>query len=557
MVGNDLSFDHETATQHSFILRVTHTNGASDDFTIIIPVGDVNDQPPQIHIQDVRFFETVGNEILQTGYFIHEFTGSADVAGTDLTWALIDDPSGKFTLMANGWLQLRDAGQYDYEDNTGPYEITVQATDEAGNSARWTTHVEVRNINEHPYFEDGPFGGVTVTPGEINVMPPAAYDPEGDQLTWSFVPNPYGHAQDSDFFNIDSATGAITWKVAPVVGQKTDELGNGRYSVSIRIEDPQGLERVQNYTIIVPDAPYIGQGNAPISFDIIQGATAVTTLSGTISDTSPAGEIFWSLSGTHAHLFDIDNNGDIRWVNAPVFSTTPSDNIYSFTAILTDNHNLTDTIDITVNVLESSPLVLTSGLTSSAYDENTNLAVGDMIYTAAATYQGSTTGVSMSLVAGGSLFNELAIDPTTGQVFIVGNDLSFDHETATQQTFVLRVSHTSGTTHDFTITIPVNDVNEAPEIFQGDAPLNAFASVGDPNVAAISAIDPDQNDSLSWTWAGEDAADFSIIDGIITWITPPSPGQVSADSDNIFEITAIVSDDDGLQDTIDVLITLL
>ena len=57
--------------------------------------------------------------------------------------------------------------------------------------------------------------------------------------------------------------------------------------------------------------------------------------------------------------------------------------------------------------------------------------------------------------------------------------------------------------------------------------------------------------------SGADADDFTIADGVISWKTPPTPGQPSASGDNIFDITAIVSDDENLQDMIDLSITLM
>ena len=100
------------------------------------------------------------------------------------------------------------------------------------------------------------------------------------------------------------------------------------------------------------------------------------------------------------------------------------------------------------------------------------------------------------------------------------------------------------------------DVNEAP-VIDDNTPTVLTATVGETALTSITATDPDINELFSWSLTGADADDFTIADGVISWKTPPTPGQPSASGDNIFDITAIVSDDENLQDMIDLSITLM
>ena len=184
-----------------------------------------------------------------------------------------------------------------------------------------------------------------------------------------------------------------------------------------------------------------------------------------------------------------------------------------------------------------------------------NQSLTGFAYIAMTSYLGSSADITYSLVITLDTLEGLTIDPTTGEVWSV-YDVALDFETRAEEIFIVRATHISGASNDFTITIPLIDVNEAP-VIDDNTPTVLTATVGETALTSITATDPDINELLSWSLTGADADDFTIADGVISWKTPPTPGQPSASGDNIFDITAIVSDDENLQDMIDLSITLM
>ena len=104
------------------------------------------------------------------------------------------------------------------------------------------------------------------------------------------------------------------------------------------------------------------------------------------------------------------------------------------------------------------------------------------------------------------------------------------------------------------VTVGVTNVNEPPVVSgrrrvtrAEDAPLA---------VHTYTASDP-ENDPLTWDLSGDDAGDFEISDGVLSFKASPdyeAPGD--ADADNQYSVTVEASDDGGLTGTRDVTVTV-
>ena len=355
----------------------------------------------------------------------------------------------------------------------------------------------------------------------------------------------------------DLATGSL---VITIDGQYELIVNNLQYVVFV---DPAGREFTATdfaaaYETSFPNVAVF----EAISDDITIAAASVGThapvaLSGFVTATDGGSYgVDWSLAQTGDHsLFEIDLiSGTLSWIEAPVIDAeTPANNVRTVTVIATDGGGLTDSIDVTVTVRKFHPILLTSDSELPAMAENQSLT--GFAYIAMTSYLGSSADITYSLVITLDTLEGLTIDPTTGEVWSV-YDVALDFETRAEEIFIVRATHISGASNDFTITIPLIDVNEAP-VIDDNTPTVLTATVGETALTSITATDPDINELLSWSLTGADADDFTIADGVISWKTPPTPGQPSASGDNIFDITAIVSDDENLQDMIDLSITLM
>ena len=166
----------------------------------------------------------------------------------------------------------------------------------------------------------------------------------------------------------------------------------------------------------VNEAPVIEQGDG-LSIETVQMFTNVATL--TASDAGANDTLSWELAGPNAGLFSIDANGTLSWQTAPVFDAiTPENNIVTVSVVARDGAGLTDTIEVTVNVLEHWPLVLVSEPQLTPRDEDMPIASGTQIYTVTAQAQGSTENITYQLITGaqGGTLSDLTIDENTGVV---------------------------------------------------------------------------------------------------------------------------------------------
>ena len=152
---------------------------------------------------------------------------------------------------------------------------------------------------------------------------------------------------------------------------------------------------------------------------------------------------------------------------------------------------------------------------------------------------------------GGSSFD---INPATGQI-MVGARITLDEETGASYSVDVTATDPWGTvTADaVTVTITINDVNEAPTITGGVTRIGV-----DENTAIVTAVstytatDVDQDISATpvvWSVSGADAGDFSIsnvseTEGQLTFKKIPN-FEMPADAgmDNMYMVTVVATDD--------------
>ena len=97
------------------------------------------------------------------------------------------------------------------------------------------------------------------------------------------------------------------------------------------------------------------------------------------------------------------------------------------------------------------------------------------------------------------------------------------------------------------VTIKVTDVDEAPKIITGGLVVRGtsdtnYAENGMGMVATYSAAGPDA-DMATWTLEGDDAGDFMITDGMLTFMSLPDyENPMDADMDNVYMVTIMAND---------------
>ena len=131
-----------------------------------------------------------------------------------------------------------------------------------------------------------------------------------------------------------------------------------------------------------------------------------------------------------------------------------------------------------------------------------------------------------------------------------------DYET--KQTYMVTVmaEDSFGESASIMVTITVTDVDEAPDVTGDD--MAEYAENGTGAVATYAAVDPEGADITSWALGGDDADDFMIDGGVLSFKKSPDyematdgdrnndgdssdPGDEA--SDNTYEVTVQATDE--------------
>ncbi len=187
--------------------------------------------------------------------------------------------------------------------------------------------ISVTNVNEAPTITSG--AAVSFAENATGtVYTVAATDPDaGATLTYSFT------GTDAARFNINSTTGAITFKSTPNYEAPTDAGANNVYDVTVRASDGTNIttKAVAITVTNVNEAPVITSA-ATASF-AENGTGTVYTAAAT--DVDAGTTLTYSLTGTDAAKFNIDaTTGVVTFKSSPNYEA-PTDsganNVYNVT----------------------------------------------------------------------------------------------------------------------------------------------------------------------------------------------------------------------------------
>ena len=213
----DYTPDADFSGTDSFTYAVDDGNGGTDQATVTLNVGAVNDAPVA---QDDSF--SLDEDTSLTGENVLADNGSgagSDIDGDTLTVSLVSDVS-------NGSLTLNPDGTFDYTpdaDFTGSDSFTYEVDDGNGGSDQATVTLDVGAVNDAPVAQDDSFslsedGALTGENVLADNSSGADSDIDGDTLTVSLVSdvthgtltlNPDGsfdYTPDADFTGTDSFT---------------------------------------------------------------------------------------------------------------------------------------------------------------------------------------------------------------------------------------------------------------------------------------------------------------------------------------------------------------
>ena len=530
---------------NEYLLTVLARDDAfnSSSLPITVTMADVNEGPEVTGTTSLSFTESqLTDRVLAT------YTGrDPEDPSADITrWSLSGTDAGDFTINENGELSFRNVPDYERpadSNRDNVYNFSVRASDGSLNGYLSVT-VTVEDVNESPTITTTSKTDFTYREnGTATIYTFKATDPERGTITWSV------RGTDGDDFTI-SETGALTFTDSPdFESPQGSGLDDNQYLVTIQVRDDAFNSSSLAVTVTVTD--------------VNEGPEVTGTTSLTFTENQPTGRVLatyngrdpedpfaditrWSLSGTDAGDFTINENGDLSFRNVPDYerpADSGRDNVYNFSVRASDG-SLYGYLGVTVNVedVNESPTITTTSKTDFTYRENGTAT----IYTFKATDPERGT---ITWSVRGTDGDDFTISETGALTFTDSPDFESSQGSGlddNQYLVTIQVRDDAFNSSSLDITVTVTDVNEGPEVtgqqtlsFTENQPMGRV-------LATYNGRDPEDPsaDITRWSLSGTDAGDFTINEnGELSFRNIPDHERpADSNRDNVYNFSVRASD---------------
>ena len=330
----------------------------------------------------------------------------------------------------------------------------------------------------------------------------------------------------------------LSFASSPNYESPTDSGGDNVYEVTVVARDDASNSGTLDVVVTVTDqneGPEIS-GQQSLSFTENQTTERVLATYTATDPEDPSALITrWSLTGTDAGDFTINENGELTFRNTPDYerpADSNRDNIYTFSVRAYDGryygyHEVT----VTVTDENEPPAINTVSNPAFTYRENDTKAV----YTFRAT---DPEGGDITWTPGGADGGDFIIEE--GALKFASPPDFESPRGASENEYQVTVQASDGQVAPATlaVTVTVTDVNEGPEV-TGDQSMSSTENRStDQVLARYTGRDPESPGTPinRWSTSGTDGGDFTINEnGELTFRnTPDYERPADSNRDNIY-----------------------
>ncbi|WP_431303425.1 VCBS domain-containing protein [Sediminicoccus sp. BL-A-41-H5] len=236
----------DAGADNVYNITVTASDGtlSSAAQPVAITVTNVNEGPSVTSGATASFAENASGTV-------YTATGT-DPESNALTWVLGGADAARFDINANtGVVTFKTAPNFEAPADAGAdnvYNITVTASDGSNSSAAQPVAITVTNVNEGPTVTSGATANFAEN-GLGIVYTATGTDPDaGTSLTWALG------GTDAGLFNINAASGAVTFKAAPNFDAPADAGANNVYDITVTASDGSLFSTPRAVAITVTNA---------------------------------------------------------------------------------------------------------------------------------------------------------------------------------------------------------------------------------------------------------------------------------------------------------------
>ena len=388
-VGEGTMLDYES-DKMMYMVTVTANDGTGADnatgsIAVTIMVTDVNDYSPMF---DAETAELMVAENTEAGMPVGDPLIATDGDGEDVTYSLSGDDAMYFAIgEETGQIAVGEGTMLDYESDKKTYMVTVTADDGTGAdnaTGSIAVTIMVTDVNDYSPMFDAETAELMVAENTEAGMPVGdpviATDGDGEDVTYSLS------GDDAMYFDIDDM-GQITVGEGTVLDYESDKT---MYMVTVTADDGTGADNATGsiaVTIMVTDvndySPMFDAETAELM--VAENTEAGMPVGDPVIATDGDGEdVTYSLSGDDAMYFDIDDMGQITVGEGTVLDYDSDKTMYMVTVTADDGtgaENGTDSIAVTIMVIDNTPPAFPSATANRSVEENQEVgtAVGDPV----------------------------------------------------------------------------------------------------------------------------------------------------------------------------------
>ena len=525
-----LDADDTGTDEYSVTVTATEASGRSVGQGVTITVNDVNEAPmmtvgvtTQMHAEDDEDDATDDAEVLTVG----EYRATDPDVGTTLTWSVEGADKDRFEISSSGDLTFEVAPNYEMPEDAGRnnvYNVTVVVTDDGVDAddenemtAMREVVITVTNVEEDGTVElsaQQPKAGVELTASVTDLDGGVT----GKEWQW----------YDDTINESDLTQNAIAGATSDTYTPKDGDVGK-TLSARVTYTDNKGAHSAVGtaaHLVLArgdhePKFDDDEDGKRTIAENSLEDIAVGLPVTATDGDTDDV--LTYTLSGRDAASFTVgqddrltnNNEGGQIKVGADTELDHETKPIYMVTVKATDPGGLSDSIDVTITVMDVDEAPeISEGVANAAPEfasataervvaENT--AAGENIGDPVAASDDDDDTLTYGLR--GPYAGSFDIGTATGQLM---TKAVLDYETKPR--YMVTVTANDGEdTATIDVTIMVTDVNDAPEFASATAErvvaenTAAGENIGDP----VAASDDDA-DTLTYVLGGPDAGSFDI-----------------------------------------------
>ena len=530
---------------YNLTITVTDSVGKQAQQSLTISVNNLNDNAPQFTLASSAFSTPENSTAVAT-------ITASDPDGDDLTFSLTNSTDASlFTLdPASGVLAFVSAPNFEnpQDSNTdNTYELELSVADGSHTTTQEIT-ITVTNVDEAPSFAaatvDLPINENT----SGAVYQAQASDPEGATLTYS------ASGTDAGLFDLDSASGELTFKQSPNFEQALDQDADNVYQLDITATDGANSAS-QAVTVTVADvneAPAFASASVNLNTD--ENAASFNHVVEAATDPDSGETLTYQLGGDDAAAFDFDAATRVlAFKQSPDYESPAdqdADNTYQIAITAADSqYSTTQAITIAVADLNDEAPQFTSA--SSLALDYTSVAVGATVYTATSTDADANDQVSYTL--SGADQQHFTLDSSSGALAFselpsLENPKDADKDNVYQLTISATDLNANSTDLALSISV-VDDTGSAPTFAQASASIAVDENTASA-VYTAQATDVDPGDILTYSISGTDSSLFTInpSSGELAFISAPDfENPTDNGQNNTYDLSITATDAIGKQ----------